>query len=79
LQFEQRCFEAPAFRQCTACSPCVVRSYRQSADDRWQFLRRAFADGSSLEELTGLSALHAGAEDAHWDDAEDSDADELDA
>jgi ubiquitin-like modifier-activating enzyme ATG7 len=71
-QFEQRCFQAPAFRMCTACSPAVVGLYRAGAEARWQFLADAFADGSSLERATGLSQLHASAADAGWDEADDS-------
>jgi ubiquitin-like modifier-activating enzyme ATG7 len=71
-QFEQRCFEAPSFRQCSACSTAVVRRFR--APERWRFLAAAFADGRSLEELTGLSQLHAQAAD--WDDADNSSGDE---
>jgi ubiquitin-like modifier-activating enzyme ATG7 len=67
-QFEQRCFQAPAFRMCTACSPAVVGLYRGGAEERWRFLADAFADGSSLERATGLSQLHAGALDEDWDE-----------
>ena len=71
--FEQRVFETPAFRQCTACSPAVVQAYSsQDAEARWRFLLAAFCDGKSLEELTGLSQLHASAE-AGWDEMSDDD------
>ena len=73
--FEQRVFEAPAFRQCTACSPAVVQAY--SAEARWHFLLAAFRDGKSLEELTGLSQLHASAQAADWDEMSDDGSEEL--
>ena len=73
-QFEQRCFSAPAYRMCTACSPTVIGLYRQSEDMRWQFLKSVFDDGTTLERLTGLSALHASAQDVEtWDDDDDDD------
>ena len=71
--FEQRAFEAPAFRQCTACSPLVCAQLRQEPGARWRFLMDAFRDGHTLEQLTGLSQLHASADAAGWDDVEDSD------
>ena len=74
--FEQRVFEAPAFRQCTACSPAVTRAYSGGAEARWRFLLAAFCDGKSLEELTGLSQLHASA-DAGWDEMSDDEGGEL--
>jgi len=97
--FEQRVYEAPAFRQCTACSPAVVGQYGLDADARWcvcfsqpvrrrslfdslfacfacrRFLLAAFRDGTTLEELTGLSQLHASAQAADWDEMEDSEGD----
>jgi ubiquitin-like modifier-activating enzyme ATG7 len=76
--FEQRVFEAPAFRQCTACSPAVVQAYGQDdAAARWRFLREAFCDGKSLEELTGLSQLHAQAQAGEWDEMSDDSSDAL--
>ncbi len=71
--FEQRVFQASAFRQCTACSPAVVRQLRQAPDERWRFLTSVFRDGRVLETLTGLSQLHASADDACWDDDDGDD------
>ena len=72
--FEQHVFCAPAFRQCTACSPAVVQTYGQDAEARWRFLLAAFRDGASLEQLTGLSQLHthAGEWDVMSDDSSDA-------
>ena len=74
--FEQRVFETPAFRQCTACSHAVTRAYSGDAEARWRFLLAAFCEGKSLEELTGLSQLHASA-DAGWDEMSDDEGGEL--
>lgn len=45
-----------AFSMCTACSPTVVSRYNA---DGWEFVARVLKDASYLEELTGLSKLHA--------------------
>ena len=59
---------------CRRAPPAVVQAYSsQDAEARWRFLLAAFCDGKSLEELTGLSQLHASAE-AVWDDMSDDDA-----
>ena len=68
--FEQRCFHAPAFGQCTACSSRVLASLRQSAEQRSAFLLSAFQSGAALEELTGLTQLHSEANKGGWDDEE---------
>lgn len=45
-----------AFSMCTACSPTVVSQYNA---DGWEFVAHVLKDASYLEELTGLSKLHA--------------------
>ncbi|CAN7938620.1 unnamed protein product [Ixodes hexagonus] len=45
-----------AFSMCTACSPTVVSQYNT---DGWEFVAHALRDASYLEDLTGLSRLHA--------------------
>lgn len=45
-----------AFSMCTACSPAVVSQYNA---DGWEFVAHVLRDASYLEELTGLSRLHA--------------------
>ncbi|KAL3133750.1 Ubiquitin-like modifier-activating enzyme ATG7, variant 2 [Trebouxia sp. C0010 RCD-2024] len=54
--FTQMCLAGQAFRQCTACSQTVVDQYRQSG---WPFLWQALQEPKSLEDLTGLTQLHA--------------------
>lgn len=51
-----RAMEGHAYGQCTACSGAVCAAYR---DGGWDgFLREALQDPASIEELTGLKALH---------------------
>ena len=54
----------------------MTRAYSRGAEARWRFLLAAFCDGKSLEELTGLSQLHASA-DAGWDEMSDDEGGEL--
>ncbi|KAL3143295.1 Ubiquitin-like modifier-activating enzyme ATG7, variant 2 [Trebouxia sp. C0009 RCD-2024] len=54
--FTQMCLAGQAFRQCTACSQTVVDQYRQSG---WPFLWQALQEPKFLEDLTGLTQLHA--------------------
>jgi ubiquitin-like modifier-activating enzyme ATG7 len=57
-------FAAPAFPKCTACSAAVVRAFRSA--DRDDFLLKAFADPTYLENSTGLTAMHEAADAAEW-------------
>ncbi|XP_064488409.1 ubiquitin-like modifier-activating enzyme ATG7 [Ornithodoros turicata] len=45
-----------SFHMCTACSPTVISEYKEKGFD---FLLKVFNDSSYLEEVTGLSKLHA--------------------
>ena len=63
-EYRQSLFAAPAFPKCTACSATVVRAFRSA--DRDAFLTRAFADPTFLEDETGLTAVHEGADAAEW-------------
>lgn len=45
-----------AFSMCTACSPRVISEYRSKG---WEFVLEALNHASYLEQLTGLSQLHA--------------------
>ena len=69
-RFEQRCFAGAAFHQCVACSNAVVDAYRGSQRDA--FLLSVLNDGSVLERLTGLAALHfeTSVEACAWDEDE---------
>ncbi|PRW33020.1 ubiquitin-like modifier-activating enzyme ATG7 isoform X1 [Chlorella sorokiniana] len=59
--FSQMCLTGQAFRQCTACSPAVVARYRRRGAD---FVLQGLLDPKSLEDLTGLTELHAASEAA---------------
>lgn len=50
-----------AFDKCTACSPCVVREYQARGAE---LLLDAFNRASYLEDLTGLTQMHAETEAA---------------
>ena len=63
-EYRQSLFAAPAFPKCTACSATVVRAFRSADHDA--FLTRAFADPTFLEDETGLTAVHEGADAAEW-------------
>ena len=63
-EYRQSLFAAPAFPKCTACSATVVRAFRSA--DRDAFLTRAFVDPTFLEDETGLTAVHEGADAAEW-------------
>ncbi|KAL0033968.1 hypothetical protein WJX79_000179 [Trebouxia sp. C0005] len=54
--FSQMCLSGQAFRQCTACSQTIVDQYKQHG---WSFLWQALQDPKMLEDLTGLTQLHA--------------------
>ena len=49
-----------AFDKCTACSETIIRSYETEG---LQFLTKAFNEPHYLEDLTGLTQLHADTED----------------
>ena len=70
--FEQCTSRVGAFAQCTACSPPVLAAYGDSSR-RASFLRSALAEPSSLEDLTGLTEMHAAASAAvHvWEETEE--------
>ncbi|PSC74928.1 ubiquitin-like modifier-activating enzyme ATG7 [Micractinium conductrix] len=57
--FTQLCLTGQAFSQCTACSPAVVRAYRQRGR---AFLLEGLRDPTRLEDLTGLTELHRSSE-----------------
>jgi ubiquitin-like modifier-activating enzyme ATG7 len=60
-----------AYSLCTACSQTVITKYRE---DGFSFLLNAFNDPRYLEDLTGLTKLHADTVDAEvWElsDSED--------
>eukprot|EP00475_Leptophrys_vorax_P018264 TRINITY_DN24908_c0_g1_i1.p1 TRINITY_DN24908_c0_g1~~TRINITY_DN24908_c0_g1_i1.p1 ORF type:complete len:141 (+),score=11.05 TRINITY_DN24908_c0_g1_i1:55-423(+) len=65
--FSQLAVTGFAFPQCTACSSTVLQAY---SDRGFDFLLEAFNQPLMLEDLTGLSALHAATEglDLEWDD-----------
>ncbi|KAL8594890.1 hypothetical protein ACOMHN_038453 [Nucella lapillus] len=60
-----------AFNKCTACSPIVLRKYREEG---FQFLLRAFNEPLYLEDLTGLKQLQQDTMEAEvWDLSDDDD------
>lgn len=64
----------PGFDCCTACSQVVVEEYRKTGFD---LIKRVSSNTSYLEDLTGLSALRAKADDADVDwEVDDSDEDD---
>lgn len=68
--FSQMCLTGEAYRQCTACSPAVVDRYQQHG---WDFVLEALQAPKVLEDLTGLTELHAStaAYDPGCDDSDD--------
>jgi ubiquitin-like modifier-activating enzyme ATG7 len=50
----------PAFPQCTACSPRIVREFEKQG---FPMLLKVFNDPKYLEQVTGLSELHKQVED----------------
>ncbi|GBF90994.1 ubiquitin-like modifier-activating enzyme [Raphidocelis subcapitata] len=56
--FSQVCMTGAAFSQCTACSEAVLSEWRARGP---AFVLEAMASPGALEELTGLSQLHAAA------------------
>jgi len=71
--FSQRLFEVSAFDSCTACGPAIMARMRSGHPERLAFLMAAFADAKSLEEVSGLLTLKAGAEAAMQAWEEDGD------
>eukprot|EP00038_Savillea_parva_P003958 m.132452 g.132452 ORF g.132452 m.132452 type:complete len:714 (+) comp11334_c0_seq1:176-2317(+) len=69
-EFAQMTLDGQAFDCCTACSPTIVAAYEASLTD---LLLGACNTPNYLEDLSGLSALHAGVDelDFDWDDQED--------
>lgn len=68
-----------AFERCTACSDKVLSSFAAGGFD---FLRAAFSSSSYLEDLTGLTEMHAATEAAladidRYDDDEGSGEDDF--
>ena len=59
------------FEQCTACSPTVVKKWREEG---FRLVEWAAADATYLEDLTGLTKLKEMAE-AGWDLDDDSEDD----
>ncbi|KAI0214927.1 Ubiquitin-like modifier-activating enzyme ATG7 [Lamellibrachia satsuma] len=58
-----------AFDKCTACSDIVIEKYRS---DGFSFLLKAFNEPSYLEDLTGLTELHAQTiDDEVWELSDD--------
>ena len=64
-QFTSMNLCAPAFSQCTACSPAVVGAYRARGA---AFLLEVFNSPTYLEDVTGLTEVHKTAADIEWDD-----------
>lgn len=66
----------PAFGCCTGCSPCVLDAYRRDSTELVYQVCQS-ADGSYLEEISGLTAFRADAASkmVDWDD-EDIDIEE---
>ncbi|XP_072026829.1 ubiquitin-like modifier-activating enzyme ATG7 isoform X2 [Amphiura filiformis] len=60
-----------AFDKCTACSETILTNYEK---DGLQFLLRAFNEPQFLEDLTGLTQLHADTEDADIRDFDDDES-----
>lgn len=55
-QFQQVLPTTAAFSCCTGCSPTILNMYKTQGFD---FLLKAFNDSSFLEEVSGLTKLHA--------------------
>ncbi|ORX93410.1 ubiquitin-like modifier-activating enzyme atg7 [Basidiobolus meristosporus CBS 931.73] len=62
--FSQMLVVGRAYDKCTACSKIVLDAY---ADRGFEFLKQAFDSSDYLEEITGLTQLHAESELADWD------------
>lgn len=60
---------SPSFNKCSACSPAVVRLYREQG---FEFLSRVFDDPSYLEEITGLKDLQNVSDDVWALDSDDT-------
>ena len=69
-RFEQLVLSGNAYDRCTACSEVVTRAYMAGGFD---FVRRVINEPKYLEDLTGLSEMHADMVDTTW--AEDGDDD----
>jgi len=69
-EFGQMTLDGEAFSSCTGCSPTVVAAYRKSLPE---LLLGACNTPNFLEDLSGLSALHAGVDDLDLDWDEDDD------
>ena len=63
-RFATESMRGAAFSRCTACSDTVVQALSDPAEGGFGFLLRAFNGGAYLEDLTGLTQLHASAEAA---------------
>lgn len=54
-----------AYDCCSACSDKVVEAYKTEG---WEFVKKALADRSYVEEVSGLAQMKREAEQAGWDD-----------
>ncbi|WVW78776.1 E1-like protein-activating enzyme Gsa7p/Apg7p [Kwoniella bestiolae CBS 10118] len=60
-QWKNLIVHGPAYDQCTACSPLVLKAYREGGKE---WLLEVFARAELLEQVTGLDQLHIKSEKA---------------
>ncbi|KAI8911106.1 hypothetical protein EDD86DRAFT_246442 [Gorgonomyces haynaldii] len=64
-QFTNTVLTGRAYDKCTACSPAIIDAYRQRGH---AFVLEAIQKPKTLEEITGLTTLHATDVDVEWDE-----------
>ncbi|CAZ81899.1 unnamed protein product [Tuber melanosporum] len=73
--FQNIMLKGPAYNCCSACSPAIIKEYR---DEGWDFVKKALNQRGYVEEISGLLEVQRRADEADmtdWGDSGDGDED----